>query len=357
MTRCISERKSGGRLIRLPIGVAMAMFGFLSDAEYADEGGVSYWLPGRFSSLAATPQVPGWSMAEVYYHTSVSAFGAAAASREIEIGRFSPTVNVNLNLHLNAQGDLVLLDPTYTFATPVLGGQLAIGVTGLFGRAAADLNGTLTTGFGAFAATRMGSIGDSITSVGDLYPQATLKWNAGVNNFMTYVTGDIPVGAYDPARLANLGIGHGAIDGGGGYTYFNPATGHEFSAVAGFTYNFKNQDTQYQNGIDFHIDWGASQFLSKQVFVGLVGYAYQQVTDDFGQSPILGGFRSRVIGVGPQIGYLFPVGDMHGYLNLKGYGEFDAAKRPSGWNAWLTFAISPAEERSSTTAKSLMVHK
>jgi hypothetical protein len=268
----------------------MATFGFLSGAAYADEGGVSYWLPGTFGSLAATPQVPGWSMAEVYYHTTVSAFGAAAAAREIEISRFSRTVNVNLNLNLNAQADLLLLDPTYTFATPVLGGQFAVGVTGLFGRSAASLNGTLTAGFGSFAATRMGSIGDSITSVGDLYPQATLKWNAGVHNFMTYLNGDIPVGAYDPSRLANLGIGHGAIDGGGGYTYFNPQTGHEFSAVAGFTYNFKNQDTQYQNGIDFHIDWGASQFLSKQVFVGLVGYAYQQVSDDFRRPPDPGWF-------------------------------------------------------------------
>jgi hypothetical protein len=92
---------------------------------------------------------------------------------------------------------------------------------------------------------------------------------------------------------------------GGGYTYFNPQTGHEFSAVAGFTYNFKDQSTQYQNGIDFHLDWGASQFLSKQVFVGLVGYVYQQVTDDFGQNPILGGFRSRVVSVGPQVGFCF----------------------------------------------------
>lgn len=335
----------------------MALIGCLSEAAYADEGGVSYWLPGRFSSLAATPAVPGWSEAVVYYHTSVSAFGAAAAAREIEIGRFSPAVNVNLNLHLNAQADLVLLNPTYTFATPLFGGQLAIGMTGLFGRSAASLGGTLTTGIGAFAATRMGSIGDSVTSVGDLYPQATLKWNSGANNFMTYITGDIPVGAYDQTRLANLGIGHGAIDGGGGYTYFNPATGHEFSAVAGFTYNFKNQDTQYQNGIDFHLDWGASQFLSKQVFVGLVGYLYQQVTDDFGQHPILGGFRSRVVSVGPQIGFLFPVGDMQGYLNLKGYGEFDAANRPAGWNTWLTFSISPMSPTSTVTPSRRVVTK
>ena len=108
-----------------------------------------------------------------------------------------------------------------------------------------------------------------------------------------------------PRRLANLGIGHAALDGGGGYTYFNPQTGQEFSAVAGFTYNFKNPDTQYQSGIDFHIDWGMSQFLSKQVHVGFVGYAYQQIADDFGQHPMLGGFRSRVLGVGPQVGFLF----------------------------------------------------
>ena len=339
------------------IGAVMALFGSLTGAAYADESGISFWLPGQFGSLAAAPQVPGWSGAAVYYHTTVAASGAAAAAREIQIGRFSPTVNVNLNVNLHAPPDLLLLNPTYTFATPVLGGQLAIGVAGIFGRSAASIDGTLTTGFGPFATTRMGSIGDSITSFGDLYPMATLKWNAGVHNFMTYVTGDIPVGAYDPNRLANIGIGHGAIDGGGGYTYLNPQTGEEFSAVAGFTYNFKNQDTQYQNGIDFHVDWGASKFLSKQVFVGLVGYLYQQVTDDFGQHPILGGFRSRVVGLGPQIGYLFPVGDMQGYLNLKGYGEFDAANRPSGWNTWLTFSISPMAPASTVAPTRRMVTK
>jgi hypothetical protein len=144
------------------------------------------------------------------------------------------------------------------------------------------------------------------------------------------------------ARLANLGVGHGTIDVGGAYTYLNPATGTEFSGIAGFTYNFKNPDTQYRSGIDFHFDWGAARFLSKQVFVGLAGYAYQQVTDDSGQNPILGGFRSRILGFGPQIGYIFPVGDMQGFLGLRAYGEFDAANRAPGWNTWLTFAISPA---------------
>lgn len=322
---------------------AVAVAGFLTlpaQPASADENGVSFWLPGLFGSLAAVPQTPGWSLGSIYYHTTVGASGSVAAAREITIGRLPANINVSFAANLNAQADLLLLSPTYTFATPVLGGQMAVGVMGIFGRMNTSIDGTLTAATGPLAVMRTGSISDSLTSAGDLYPMMSLKWHDGVHNWMTYVTGDIPVGAYDPNRLSNLGIGHGAVDAGGGYTYLNPITGHEFSAVGGFTYNLKNQDTQYQNGIDFHIDWGMSKFLTKQVFVGLVGYAYQQLTPDSGQRPILGDFESRVIGIGPQIGYIFPIGDKQGYLNLKGYGEFDAANRPSGWNTWLTFAIS-----------------
>ena len=172
--------------------------------------------------------------------------GSVAAAREIQIGKFAPTVNVSFNASLNAQADLLLLNPTYTFGTPVLGGQLAIGVTRIFGRSAATIDGTLTANVGGFAATRMGSIGDSITSVGDLYPVITMKWNSGVHNYMTYLTGDIPVGAYDPSRIANLGIGHGAIDAGGGYTYLNPASGQTVSGVAGFTSRFQTRIRRFK---------------------------------------------------------------------------------------------------------------
>jgi hypothetical protein len=171
----------------------------------------------------------------------------------------------------------------------------------------------------------------------------TNRWNAGVNNYMIYLTGDIPVGLYHSQNLANIGLGHGAIDGGVGYTYFDPKTGHEFSIVSGLTGNFENTSTNYTNGIDWHTDWGASQFLTKQVQVGLVGYFYEQISPDRGCAPILCPFESRVIGVGPQFGYIFPIShDWQGYINLKAYGEFDHANRPDGWNAWVTFVISPA---------------
>jgi hypothetical protein len=186
--------------------------------------------------------------------------------------------------------------------------------------------------------------------------QPTLRWNQGVHNYMVYGMMNLPVGAYDSTRLVNLGLGHWSVDAGGGYTYFNPQTGNEFSVVSGFTYNFVNPSLDYQNGIDWHLDWGASHFVSKQVHVGLVGYAYQQVTGDSGAGATLGEFKSRVFGVGPQIGFLFPVGGMQGYLNLKGYKEFGAENRPEGWNTWVTLAISPAAP-SHEPPKPTLIHK
>lgn len=85
---------------------------------------------------------------------------------------------------------------------------------------AGSIVGTLTTPLGTFPFSRFDSIASSITGFGDLIPQFALRWNAGVYNYLAYVTGDIPVGAYDLTRLANIGIGRGAIDAGGGLHLF-----------------------------------------------------------------------------------------------------------------------------------------
>ena len=309
----------------------------------ADEGGVSFWVPGFFGSLAATPQQPGFSWATIYYHTSVSAGSNVAFARQVNRGHINVNFSANVNANLDARADLLMAAPSYVFADRFLGGQAAVVLLVPFGRSQASVDATLTGSLGPFGFSRSGSLDQSVTGFGDLVPQFSVRWNAGVHNFMTYITGNLTVGAYNSARIANLGIGHNAIDGGGGYTYFNPQTGHEFSATLGFTYNFENTHTQYQNGIDMHLDWGASQFLSKQLQVGVVGYLYNQLSCDSGTGDRVGCFKSRVAGIGPQIGFIIPISkEYQGYLNLKGYWEFDAANRADGWNTWLTFAITPA---------------
>jgi hypothetical protein len=338
--------------------VALACF---TSAAKADEGGVSFWIPGFFGSLAAAPLQPGWSLQTTYYHTSVSAGADVTRAREITIGRIPINLNANLSATLDARADLGWALPIYTLATPVLGGQASIGAIVSYGRVstslAGTLSGTLATPFGTLPFARSDSISDSVWGFGDVLPIATLRWNAGVHNYMTYITGDIPVGAYDSARLSNVGIGHGTIDAGGGYTYFNPQTGHELSGVLGFTYNFENQSTQYQNGVDMHFDWSASQFLSKQFQVGLVGYVYKELGCDSGSGDRVGCFQSQVVGVGPQLGFIFPVGELQGYLNLKGYKEFAAENRPDGWNTWVAFTLSPAAPSASKPPPMRMVTK
>ena len=115
-----------------------------------------------------------------------------------------------------------------------------------------------------------------------------------------------------------MALNHWSADIGGGYTYLNPDTGREFSATAGVTYNFENPDTNYQSGIDAHLDWGLSQFVSEQTHVGLVGYFFYQLTGDSGSGAVLGDFKSRVNGVGPQVGHLFEMGGGQAYFNAKG---------------------------------------
>jgi hypothetical protein len=51
----------------------------------ADEGGVSFWVPGFFGSLAATPQQPGFSFTTILYNTSVSAGADVAFARQVAV--------------------------------------------------------------------------------------------------------------------------------------------------------------------------------------------------------------------------------------------------------------------------------
>jgi hypothetical protein len=100
--------------------VALAALASMPRIASADEGGVSFWLPGAFASLAAAPQQPGWSLANLYYHTSVSGGGDVALEREFELRRVPAglSLSARLSASLGATADLEAFIPTYVFATP-----------------------------------------------------------------------------------------------------------------------------------------------------------------------------------------------------------------------------------------------
>jgi hypothetical protein len=334
-----SRKRLPSLLVQASVAAFATFIGLPSSS--ADESGASFWAPGTFANLAAVPGEPGWSFSATYFHATLMGGSNQATSDTLPLFRRTTTLTVQLDADIKTRVDLAILTPGYTFATPVWGGRLGFNLYVPVGNARTEIDQLVTGALGPIGFANQSSISDRLTSFGDPAPQLSLKWNQGVNNFMIYSRGGIPVGDYNPDRIVNLGDGHGSWDNGLGYTYFNTTTGIEFTAVSGLTYNFKNPHTDYQNGIDWHVDLEASRFLSKQFYVGAVGYSFNQLTGDTGSGATLGPYISRISAVGPEIGALFPVWGMQGSLNLRGYWEFAAQNRSSGWNTWLVFSIAP----------------
>jgi hypothetical protein len=117
---------------------------------------------------------------------------------------------------------------------------------------------------------------------------------SGVINALRMMSGPatcsgFPVGDYDPNRLVNQSRHRTRRDRSRRRLHIPAQAGNELSWVAGLTYNFKNPSTQHQNGLDFLLDWKASHLFENKFQIGLVGYYFQQVTDDFGVRPALDG--------------------------------------------------------------------
>ena len=113
----------------------------------------------------------------------MSAGGDVARAREFTLGRVpaNVTVNANLNLRVNATGDLGFVIPTYVFATPVFGGQASASLVGAYGvvstTLAGQLSGNLTgPGGGSIPFMRSDSFSDTTWGFGDLIPQFALRW-------------------------------------------------------------------------------------------------------------------------------------------------------------------------------------
>jgi hypothetical protein len=288
----------------------------------ADQDGVPFWFSGSYASLAAVPANPGWSLiAEPYYYS-----GSAGQSKTFQNGN-------TLVAGVKVEEPLLLLQPGYATDSKILGGQPYLGLGWGFGNSYTSVDVTLSP------SVLDGGRSDSLAAGTDLFPVASLAWTQGNDNWMIYLTGDIPTGAYQANRLSNLGIGHGAIDAGGGYTYLNNTTGLEFSGVAGITYNLENTHTNYKNGVDSHLDWALSQFLSASWELGVVGYVYYQLSGDSGSGDRVGAFKSRIASVGPEAGYVFKFNGQAAYFNLRGYWEFWAQNRVEGYALFATLSI------------------
>lgn len=318
---------SPNRILLATLVVASLTF-FSGTAARADEAGVSFWACGQYASFAAQPYDPGLNLAVTYYSYS----GSGNRSFGMFNGR-------RLLVGVNSVFNSLWLTPTYTPRTKLFGGRLSFSLTGLFGynRQSGSIQVQPT---GLFVAR-----GESLTSGGDLYPQVLVAWTKGKRSWMTYVMADVPCGSYNPDRYAEIGLGHWAADLGGAYTYFDEASGLEFSATLGFTYNWKNPDTEYQSGIDAHLDLGASKTLSNGTLVGLVGYVYRQLTADSGAGAVWGPYYSSASSIGAQVGRTFTLGGTPVNVNVRGYYDLQADHRAQSYTVYVVASFPLGKEK------------
>lgn len=194
-------RPTGSRAARRlkPSVLALALaLQFAYTVAHADQSGTPFWTSGQFASLAAVPPSPGWSL-------NLTAYGydeSAGASTQLPIVRA-------IVLNAAQRSPSLSVQPGHAPESTLFGGQPFIGLS--FGIGGNRLQGDVTGSSGVQI-----SRSDTLYAGTDLYPFSSLGWTRGNDNWMVYLTGDIPVGAYQASRLANIGIGHAAIDGGAG---------------------------------------------------------------------------------------------------------------------------------------------
>jgi hypothetical protein len=312
--------RSATRAAAVLLGTTIA----LGDAQ-AVEGGGSNYLLGIRGPLAAFVPKPGVYLTDnVYYYdagrsdlTPISDFlvGEISAKALINIAQVTWVTDVNL-----------------------AGGRLAF--SGLLPYGNLEVGGNVLVPVAPFKVAKS----DEVTAIGDTSLSAVLGWKHRDGDkfraWSTYSTMFIPVGDYEKGRLANMGKNRWAFDVGGAYTMANFKGGREFSAVLGFTFNGENDETNYDSGNEMHLELAGKQYLPNHFSMGVVGYWNEQLTADSGGPALLGDFKGRVFGIGPELSYQFTQSQTHPVtLDLRWYHEFEAKNRVEGDGVFLTFSV------------------
>jgi hypothetical protein len=293
----------------------------------ADDGGKSVYLLGKRGPLAAFVPKPGFYLSNDVYSYD------ASSSNLLPLGD-----HVVQDVSAQALMDI----PQFTWVTDVTvaGGRLAFSALIPFGKIDVEGKGTVQLPNGIVPTIKLS---DSDSGFADPVVGGSVGWKHRDGDrfraWSIYSSVWIPVGSYQAGRLANLSSNRWALDVGGAYTMANFKGGRELSSVLGFTFNGDNQDTHYSSGTDFHLEMSGRQHLPHNWALGLAGYWFQQLTADSNSPAILGDFKGRVFGIGPELSYQFPGNEHPVGLDLRWYHEFGAQNRLEGNGVFLTFSV------------------
>jgi hypothetical protein len=287
----------------------------------ASEGGYSNYIPGFYGDIAlAVEPADGLSLRNDVY------FYSAEADESVRSGLIETSIDIDLTFNF-----LTLL---YKPGNEMLGARYAFGVGINYGKV--DIDGDISVG------PLSGSFSDDKTAFGDitLIP-GVFYWNNGDKlHFSQSFFLVVPVGDYDEDDDANTGLNYYTFETDFSMTYLDQETGQDYSIVIGYGYNSENDDTEYQSGDEFHIDYVLNQFLSESWAIGLHGFYYEQLSGDSGDGALLGDFKAEASGIGPALMWIPPKYEGKRAFVAKWLNEYDAENRLEGDHVFVSFMMS-----------------
>jgi hypothetical protein len=189
----------------------------------------------------------------------------------------------------------------------------------------------------AYQDVTVGSMSDDRFGLGDIIiDPIILGWHFPNFHITAGLDIYIPTGNYDQTHLANTGRNYWTFEPVLGMTYLSDG-GFEISAKLMYDFNTENNDTNYQSGQEFHVDYTVGYHIGKQWAVGIGGYYYVQTTDDKDNGvTTANGSKGQVYAIGPQAQYNYK----NMSFTLKWQYEFEAKNKPEGDKFWFNFVYA-----------------
>jgi len=312
----------------------------------AAEGGASSYTPGSQGDFALCYYPPGLYFREniVYNYSTLKNYHNLTPGPLF--GKQIP-----IDAKLDAKVWFSLLQVLYTAESSFLGGHYFANVNIPVG-ISAELDVEVTSP----VLPRRGVLMEESTTtsgLGDIQVVPLgIVWDFHDMHFLIAQNFVLDTGRYNVKKTNNMGRNYFSFDEVAGFTWLDQEGGHEVSLMAGYMINTRNQATDYRTGDEFHLDYTLAQYFSPEFGLGVVGYYYEQVTDD--DSPYLddintinasrglptsGGFRSKGAGVGPAVFFSKKIGSTEVSLIAKWINEYYARNRFEGDWVWLSAVV------------------
>ncbi|MFZ4538461.1 SphA family protein [Propionivibrio sp.] len=323
----------------------VAAFGHAGGVQ-AVEGGSGVYALGYIAPQAGLMPDPGSYFSVNYYAYNGTSTANVSATRQVSIAGTHLKLQEQLTGSIKTQVDSAssLFSLTHVFTETMLGGNPGLAVLLPYAKADLDL-----TASGVFSLTGPSGRSHSLSlsgkdsqrdsGIGDTTLTGLLGWHDGRLHSMAMLNVYAPTGSFDKQRAVNVGRNHWAIEPMAALTWLNEATGLEVSGAAGITFNQINPATDYKSGDEFHLDLTVIQHVSEKFYLGLVAYAYQQLTGDSG-SGATSAYKGRVYSLGPIIGGMIPLGQKQQlFINGRYYQESGVENRLKGNTFFLTGTV------------------